>query len=149
MGTPCRVLLSCRPRFCSSIERSVPATFRTRFAQRAQTSRFTPIIFLRKRSTIDRGSRNTTAKGWVILTKDKRIRRNELEKKTLESTGAAAFILTAGEITGQEMATAFVAALPKIRQLVGKYTRPLICTVRADGTVTVLTGLRRGGIKKK
>ena len=92
--------------------------------------------------------KDVTERGWVILTKDKRIRWNALEKRTLERAGAAAFIPTAGDQSGIENDAAFVDALPRIRAVLSKYTRPLLCTVSANGSVRVLLGDRRGGIRR-
>ena len=41
---------------------------------------------------------------WVLLTKDKGIRRRPIERQALLIPGARSFILTAGEMTGQEIA---------------------------------------------
>lgn len=43
------------------------------------------------------------ANGWVVLTKDKQIRRRTLELKALTEAGVAAFVLTAGNLRGEEM----------------------------------------------
>lgn len=91
---------------------------------------------------------DVTGRGWAILTKDKRIRRNQLERETLEKAGAAAFILTAGDISGADMASAFVRAFPRIKKVVEKYTRPVIATVGASGGVSILVGQRRGGVRR-
>jgi hypothetical protein len=55
--------------------------------------------------------------GWVVLTKDKWIRRREVERQALLRAGVAAFVLTAGEMTGAEMAQAFADACPRIRKV--------------------------------
>jgi predicted nuclease of predicted toxin-antitoxin system len=51
-------------------------------------------------------------KGWVVLTKDNRLRYHSREKATLLRRGVRAFILTARNLKGQEIARAFTAALP-------------------------------------
>lgn len=89
-----------------------------------------------------------TARGWSILTKDKRIRRRESEVEALRRSGAAAFVLTGKDLTGAEMAQAFVAALPRMLAIVAKYDRPLVATVSRSGVVGVLVGQRRGGRRK-
>lgn len=92
---------------------------------------------------------DVTKRGWAILTKDKRIKRNRLERMTLEGAGAAAFILTAGDISGADMAAAFVRALPRIQKILDKFTRPIIATIGPGGGVTLLVGERRGGVRKE
>ncbi|NQT40452.1 MAG: hypothetical protein HQ581_23360 [Planctomycetes bacterium] len=51
---------------------------------------------------------------WVILSKDKQLRHNYLEIVGLLQSGTASFILTSGNYTGQEMAEAYIRALPAI-----------------------------------
>lgn len=92
--------------------------------------------------------RSVSKRGWVILTKDKRIGRNTLERRTLMESKAAAFILTAVGVTGEQQADAFLKALPQIERLSSKYSRPLLATVSRAGAITVRVGQRRGGTKK-
>jgi predicted nuclease of predicted toxin-antitoxin system len=49
---------------------------------------------------------------WVVLTKDHRIRYRHVERLALMRGGVAAFILTSGDLQGDEMAQIFVKALP-------------------------------------
>ena len=89
------------------------------------------------------------ARGWIVLTKDKAIRRNELEIAALMGAGVGAFILSAGQLTGPQMGAALVKALPKMRRLVATRVRPFVATVTASGEVSVLRGgERRGGVKR-
>lgn len=88
------------------------------------------------------------AKGWIVLTKDKHIRRRPLERHALEAAKVGAFVLTAGIVTGPEMAEAFVKALPRMRAIVASHARPFIAAVHKGGTVAVIVGERRGGIKR-
>lgn len=92
--------------------------------------------------------RDVSKRGWVILTKDKAIRRNSLERQTLIECDAAAFILTAKGLDGKHQGEAFRAALPRMQTLVSKYSRPLLATVSASGIVTIVSGERKGGVKK-
>jgi hypothetical protein len=50
-------------------------------------------------------------RGWVVLTKDRQIRTRQNELIALLSAGVAAFVLTAADLSGPEMASAFVRAL--------------------------------------
>lgn len=43
------------------------------------------------------------ARGWVVLTKDNRIRRHPLELQTLLAANVAAFMVTATDLTGADM----------------------------------------------
>ena len=87
-------------------------------------------------------------KGGAVLTTDKWIRRNELERAALESARVAAFVLSAGDLRGQEIGAAFVAALRKMERLLWKWDRPPIARVSRGGQVQVLVGKRRGGISR-
>lgn len=55
-------------------------------------------------------------RGWVVLTKDNRIRYRMIEQHAKMRASVAAFILTAGGVTGEEMANIFISALSKIRR---------------------------------
>lgn len=53
---------------------------------------------------------------WVVLTKDSAIRRNPHEKAMYQHAGVRVFALTRKDLSGQEMADIFVAALPGMRR---------------------------------
>lgn len=76
--------------------------------------------------------------GWIVLTKDSRIRYRALEKMTLMQAGVAAFILTSADLKGNEMAEIFVKALPAISRTLKKYQKPFIAKIIRNGKVTVL-----------
>ena len=86
--------------------------------------------------------------GWAILSKDKAIRRTELELTALRTAGAAAFFLASGQMDGASMAEAFRLALPTMERLFWSRTRPLIARVTKTGHVTVQEGDRAGGIRR-
>jgi hypothetical protein len=50
-------------------------------------------------------------RGWVVLSKDERIRRNRTERAALEQTNVRAFFLTQQSMTGPEMAALFASVL--------------------------------------
>lgn len=74
-------------------------------------------------------------RGWTILSKDKQLRHNYLELVGLLQSGTGSFILTSGNYTGQEMADAYVKALPDIRRMLNKYPPPFVATVSKVGNV--------------
>ncbi len=76
-------------------------------------------------------------KGWVVLAKDKQIRYNELERRTLLNAGVASFILISGNLTGTDMATAYVKALPKITGYLANQKKPFIAKVDKSGDVSL------------
>jgi hypothetical protein len=53
---------------------------------------------------------------WIVLTKDRHIRRRELEIQAIVNARVRAFVLTAAEVTGPEQATAFVRAMRKMNR---------------------------------
>lgn len=75
-------------------------------------------------------------RGWVVLTKDKKIRTNQLERKALMDAKVAAFILTSGNLRGEEMGEIFLKAHSRMLKFLSDNTRPFIATVTRDGKVT-------------
>jgi hypothetical protein len=53
-------------------------------------------------------------KGWVLISKDKAIRRNPLERAALLNANVRSFFLTGGNLTGPEMAAIpFIATVTR------------------------------------
>ena len=75
--------------------------------------------------------------GWIILTKDKQIRHNYLEIVGLLQSGTASFILTSGNYTGQEMADAYIQAMPDIVRMLAKFSPPFVATVSKFGNAHI------------
>jgi hypothetical protein len=74
------------------------------------------------------------------------IRRNQVRTRNQR---LAAFVLTAGDLTGAEMGEALVKVLPRMRRMVAKHVRPFIATVSRSGDVTLeLGGERKGGVTR-
>ena len=77
-------------------------------------------------------------RGWVVLTKDQRLRYRPLEIAALKSSGARVFILVAGNLRGSEIAEVFKAALPAMcRVLRGRRRGPFVGRVTKGGRVSV------------
>ena len=88
--------------------------------------------------------------GWVVLTKDQRIRRRRAELQALLDAGVAAFVLASGNLTGKATAAAFVQAYPRMRKLLRDHELPFVARVDARGTVKLLTAaVRRAGKRKE
>ncbi len=75
---------------------------------------------------------------WVVLTKDRRIRYRNLERRALMQAGVAAFILTAGDLTGEEMAGVFVAALPTMKRFLAMHDPPFIAAITRGGRASLI-----------
>ena len=56
-------------------------------------------------------------RGWVVITKDRRIRFREAEKASIIESKALAFLIISANIGGEELASILVRALPAILQL--------------------------------
>lgn len=64
-------------------------------------------------------------KRWVVLTKDKNVRRNGLERAAIVNARVACFMLGRGDATAPTMGRIFVDALPLIRKALRRFHVPL------------------------
>lgn len=76
-------------------------------------------------------------RGWVVLTKDDRIRYRQHERDALLTSGVRAFVLTNRNLSGDEMAAIFVKALPKILRLAHKRGASFVATVNRTAVTVV------------
>ena len=74
-------------------------------------------------------------KGWILITKDKRIRFNDLEKEAVLASKVREFYFTSGNFSGSEMATILIAALPEMIRLCRKQEPPFIASITKAGKV--------------
>ncbi len=77
------------------------------------------------------------AHAWVVLSKDDRIRRNPVERQALLAAGVAAFFLGRSDLRGDQMASAFRAALPAMKKALRRFATPFIAGVSVAGEVHV------------
>jgi hypothetical protein len=75
---------------------------------------------------------------WIVLTKDKNIRRRPLEAQALIAAGLRVFVITSTDLTGDEAGSIFVEAIPKIRRFCQKHEPPFIAGVTRMAEVTML-----------
>jgi predicted nuclease of predicted toxin-antitoxin system len=75
--------------------------------------------------------------GWVILTKDQRLRYRPLEIAALRAGNARVFVLTAGNLRGIEIASVFLVALPRICKVLHSKRGPFLARVSKSGRVTI------------
>ena len=73
--------------------------------------------------------------GWLLVTHDKRIRYNELERRAILRHGVRAFILTSGNLSGQEMASLLVNAFPQMQRICRRNDPPFITSIAKSGAV--------------
>lgn len=76
--------------------------------------------------------------GWVLITKDKNIRKRPLELQALQSSGVKAFVLTSGNLSGEAQALLFKDALPKMIRLIRREEPPFVARVTADSDVELI-----------
>jgi hypothetical protein len=78
-------------------------------------------------------------RGWIVLTKDTRIRYHAIEVNALRAAAVRAFVLTAkGDLSGSEMAGIFVKALPAIKRLCSRQSPPFLARVNREGSVALM-----------
>jgi predicted nuclease of predicted toxin-antitoxin system len=77
-------------------------------------------------------------KRWVVLTKDQNIRFHTREKAALVSYNVQAFVLTAGALSGEEMAEIFVGALDEIAKVLSKNNGGFVATISRGGTIRIV-----------
>ncbi len=76
-------------------------------------------------------------KQWVVLTKDKRIKHNILEKEAVYNAKCRMFVLVAKDVTGLQMADIIIRALYKIKRVLQKYDGPFIAKIWRDSKVDI------------
>ncbi len=74
-------------------------------------------------------------RGWVILCADLRTLYNPLEKQALQASGTLAFMLQKKEMTGEQMAQAFIDAGSAIMRKIKNDRPPAVYKVRKNGVV--------------
>ncbi|HWY53983.1 MAG TPA: hypothetical protein VNZ03_05940 [Terriglobales bacterium] len=77
-------------------------------------------------------------KGWIVLTKDKKIKYRMVELAAVVAANAKVFTLTAGSVQGSEMATIFVKAISKIKAYVEANTPPYIVRISKAGFLSTV-----------
>ncbi len=81
---------------------------------------------------------DVTVRGWVILTKDKNIRRPRGEREEVLTTRARVFTLTSGNLSGQRMAEIFIRHLPEIERIATEQNPPLVYAVGPDDLIQII-----------
>ena len=79
--------------------------------------------------------RTVGERGWVVLTKDQRLRYRPLEIAALRASRARVFVLTAGNLRGIEIAAIFLKALPRIAKILHTVPGPFVARVSQLGQV--------------
>jgi predicted nuclease of predicted toxin-antitoxin system len=77
-------------------------------------------------------------RGWVVLTKDKAVRRNALELAAIVTGQVACFSLGHGNLKAEQMAQSFIAACSRMEKVLRRYDPPLTASVTSTGHVSLL-----------
>jgi len=74
-------------------------------------------------------------RGWIILTKDVAIGRNQLERQAVAYAGIRMFALASQNLSGREMAEIFRVAILEMQKFIEKNPAPFIAKVYREGKV--------------
>lgn len=83
------------------------------------------------------------ARQWILITKDKQIRKREIELRALRQANIRAFVLTAAGLTGQEQAHVLERALPAMLRLLRRHNKTFVARVTAGSHVEIIEPARR------
>jgi predicted nuclease of predicted toxin-antitoxin system len=75
------------------------------------------------------------ARQWVLLTKDKDVRRNQLEVQAILNAGVRAFVITAANLTREQLAHLVLGTMPRIIRIC-RQTGPFVYNITASGAVS-------------
>jgi hypothetical protein len=73
--------------------------------------------------------------GWVLITADKRMRYNLLERRALELSAVREFVFASGNLSGNEMAAALKTALRKMQRMCRRFSTPFVAAITRTGEV--------------
>lgn len=77
-------------------------------------------------------------KGWIVLTKDKMIRRRTIEREALLNAEVAAFFFMSGNISFPDMSQIIATALPTIKKFAIEHKAPFIAGIYKDASVRMI-----------
>ena len=78
------------------------------------------------------------ARRWILITKDKQIRKRGIELQALRQAEVKAFVLTAAGLTGNEQALVLKNALPAMLRLLRRRTATFVARVTARSRVEII-----------
>lgn len=71
--------------------------------------------------------------GWIVLTRDKRIRYRQLERLALQAAKVRAFVFTGGNVTARDTGEILARALKRIRRISSSNPGPFIFHIGRSG----------------
>lgn len=75
-------------------------------------------------------------RGWTVITKDDRIRRNMAERAALVGHNVGCFVLSQRNATRWQMAQALMRAWDTIERIAATESRPFLYAIHPDGSVS-------------
>jgi len=78
------------------------------------------------------------SRGWILVTKDKAIRKREIELRALKQSRVRAFVLTAGGLKGEEQARVIREALPAMIRLLRRRAANFVARITAESNVELI-----------
>ncbi|MGM3305930.1 hypothetical protein ACSQ6I_08110 [Anabaena sp. WFMT] len=76
-------------------------------------------------------------KGWIVLTKDDRISKNQLERIAVARAQIKMFVLASQNLQGKDMAAIFLKAIVPMQEFVRKHPAPFIAKIYRDGKINL------------
>lgn len=74
-------------------------------------------------------------RGWLILSRDLKIRYNDVERQAIRDSGALFFAITAKNVPSTELARIIIKALKRIVDFARHHSPPFIALVYRDGKI--------------
>jgi hypothetical protein len=75
---------------------------------------------------------------WILITKDKNIRKREIELRAMRASRVNTFVLTGAGLTGAEQARVVKEALPAMLRLLRRRSAHFIARITAESSVQIL-----------
>jgi predicted nuclease of predicted toxin-antitoxin system len=76
-------------------------------------------------------------RGWIILTKDAKIGKNQIERLAVADAEVRMFVLVSQNLSGADMANIFLKAIPNMEKFILNHVAPFIAKVDRDSKIKV------------
>lgn len=77
-------------------------------------------------------------RGWILITKDKNIRKREIELRALRQAGVKSFVITASDLNGPDQARIVEEALPAMLRLLKRRAAHFVARITAESNVEII-----------
>jgi hypothetical protein len=82
--------------------------------------------------------RRAGTEGWLVVTKDRRIRYRKNEHEAVRRWNVGVVVLISKDLTGAGMASLLVSAVPSIKKFIAGNRAPFVAALTRDGRITRL-----------